>query len=258
MLPVLFSFGPVKLYSFGLMMVLAFLVSAYWVWKSTRGSSLGEERVLDAAVLTILGGLAGARILFVLSNPQIFMEDLWQALAVFKGGLSFWGAIIGGMVVLAIIARRYRYPVMQFLDLAAPATAIGASIGYIGAFLGGSSYGAVTGLSWGVEMVGLTGKRHPSQLLEALLQVVILVVLLRLRKTQPFSGFLALSYLGIYSFGRFVLELLRGDRTQMWGPFSQAQVICLVVFIISFGLIYLNVARLQGRWGVNFARVLRR
>jgi len=258
MLPVILSVGPVRLYSFGLFLVIAFVVAGYWVWKSSRGSSLGEEKILDAVVLTVIGGLLGARMLFVLSNPQVFLEDPWQILAIFRGGLSFWGGIFGGIVALVIVARRYHYPVMQFLDLAAPATTIGAAIGYVGAFLGGSAYGTITSASWGVSMVGLAGRRYPSQILEALLQLSILVVLLRFRKTQPFSGFLALSYLSLYSVGRFVLEFWRGDRTQMWGPFSQAQIISLLVLVVSFGLIYLNMARLQGRWSVNFARILRR
>jgi phosphatidylglycerol:prolipoprotein diacylglycerol transferase len=258
MFPVIFSFGSIRLYSFGFFLALAFMVSGYWVWKSTRGSSLGEEKVLDAVVLTIVGGFLGARLLFVLSNPQFFLEDPWQILAVFKGGLSFWGGLLGGMVAVVIIARRYHYPAMQFLDLAAPATAVGAAIGYVGAFFGGSSYGAVTSLSWGITMVGLPGKRQPSQLLEALFEVVILVVLLRLRRAQPFSGFLALSYLSVYSGGRFVFEILRGDRTEMWGPLSQAQVVSMIVFAVSFGLIYLNIVRLQGRWVINLARINRR
>lgn len=258
MLPVLISIGSFHLYSFGFFLVVAFLVSAYWVWKSTRGSSLNDEKVLDAVALAIVGGIIGARLLYVFSNPQVYLEDPWQILAVFRGGLSFWGAVIGGIVAIALVARRYNYPVMQFLDLAAAATAIGAAIGYVGAFLGGSAYGAVTHLAWGVTMVGLPGKRNPSQLLEAAFQIILLVIILRLRRRQPFSGFLALSYLCLYSIGRFLLEFLRGDQTHMWVGLSQAQVICLPVFLICFGLIYLNLARLQGRWSVNFAKLVRR
>src|SRR5437660_9893389 len=184
MLPVILSVGPVRLYSFGLFLVIAFVVAGYWVWKSSRGSSLGEEKILDAVVLTVIGGLLGARMLFVLSNPQVFLEDPWQILAIFRGGLSFWGGIFGGIVALVIVARRYHYPVMQFLDLAAPATTIGAAIGYVGAFLGGSAYGTITSASWGVAMVGLAGRRYPSQILEALLQLSILVVLIVLAQTQ--------------------------------------------------------------------------
>lgn len=256
MLPVITTIGPLTIYSFGLLLGIGLLAGTYYVWKHGRAASLPEERLLDGVLVTVVGGLVGARILYVLSNLGLYTEDLVSAAAFWKGGLSWWGAILGGVLTILFLSRKFRWPAGQMFDLAAPAVALGAFFGYIGAFLNGSSYGGETDFIWGVREQGLSGLRHPSQLLEAGLQALILVILLRFRKRAPFAGFLALNYLILYSIGRFVLEFFRGDQTHLLGPFSQAHLISVIVGTICLLLLYLRLARLQGSWRVNIWKEL--
>lgn len=256
MLPVLITVGPFTIYSFGLLLGIGLISGTYYVWKHGRAASLPEERLLDAVLLCLLGGLIGARTLYVLSNFSLYAEDLLGTILFWKGGLSWWGAILGGGVTIFFLSRRFRWPAGQMFDLAAPAVAVGAFFGYIGALLQGSSYGGETEFIWGIRQQGLSGLRHPSQILEAGLQLAILIVLLRLRKRTPFAGFLALTYLILYSLGRFVLEFLRGDQTHLLGPFSQAHLISATAGTICLLLLYLRLARLQGSWRVNIWKEL--
>jgi len=257
MLPILFDIGPVTVYSFGLMLALGILFGVYYVWSHGRVASLPEEKLLDAAIITILAGLVGARLLYVLSNLSLYSDDPLSALAFWNGGLSFWGALIGGALAVRIVAGRFHWPAGSLYDLAAPGVALGSAFGYLGALLNGSAYGGETSFMWGLRLQGLTGLRHPSQVLEALLQLGLFLLLLRLRKRTPFAGFLALVYLLLYSIGRFLLEFLRGDQTHLAGPFSQAHLTALLVGMISLALIYLRLARLQGSWRVDLSQVLR-
>jgi phosphatidylglycerol:prolipoprotein diacylglycerol transferase len=159
-------------------------------------------------------------------------------------------------VSIILLARRLHYPAGQLFDLAAPATALGAFFGYLGAFLNGSSYGAETNFFWGVPQVGLPGRHHPSQLLEAALQLGLFLLLTRLRPRVPFSGFLALVYLIVYSLGRFALEFLRGDGVSVVGPISEAHVISFLIGLAAGLLLYLRLARLQGSWRIDMRKIL--
>ncbi len=258
MYPVLFNIGPVSVYSFGLLLSIGLIFGVYYAWKQGRASNLAEEKLLDTSILVILGGLVGSRILYVWSNWPSFVDDLLAVPQFWKGGLSFWGALIGGVITILILSRRLHWPAGSLFDLAAPSVAIGASFGYVGALLNGSAFGAETTWAWGIRLQGLPGLRNPSQLLEAGLQLVLLLVLLRLRPRAPFAGFLALTYLTLYSIGRFGLEFLRGDATLVLGRISQAQIFSLFVGTVSLLLLYLRLARLQGSWRVSIRRILAR
>lgn len=235
-------------------MALGLLVGTYYVWREGRRTGLTDEKVLDAALLVIAGGLIGARVLYVLSNLPFFLEEPGSAFAFWQGGLSFWGALVGGIMTIFISAKKIGWPLGAMLDVAAPALALGSFFGYIGALLGGSSYGGETSLPWGVRVEGLPGLHHPSQLLEALVQLGLFWLLLRLRSKGPFSGYLALVYLVLYSIARFGLEFLRGDQTHLVGPFSQAHLLSLLIGAGAAVLLYLRLARLQGSWRANFWR----
>lgn len=258
MFPILAYIGPLTIYSFGLFLGLGLLFGTYYVWKNGRAASLPEERLLDVTFLTITGGLVGARLLYVLSNLNLYSEESIGVLYFWQGGLSFWGAILGGVLTILIASRKFRWSSGQLFDLAAPAVALGSIFGYIGAFLNASAYGGETDFIWGIPQQGLVGARHPSQILEALLQLFIFVILLRFKRKSPFAGFLSLIYLVIYSLGRFILEFLRGDQTHLIGPFSQAHMISILVGTLSLLLIYLRLARIQGSWRVNIWKELAR
>lgn len=257
MIPTLLSIGPVSVYSYGLFLAIGLLVGVYYAWKRGVTSGITDERILDICFLAIIGGLIGSRIWYVASNWNFFVDDPVVALQFWNGGLSYFGALLGGLVTLLVLALRFKISYGQLADIVAPATAVGSIIGQLGAFLGGVAYGAQTSFFWGVPMQGLAGLRNPSQLLEAVLQLGILLFLLRIRKRVPFAGFLVLSYLLLYALGRFGLEFLRGDQTRGLGPFSQAHLASLLLGVVALMLIYLKLARLRGSWHIDFGKLVR-
>lgn len=170
MLPVLFSFGTIPVSSYGIFLVLGFLLGVFLVWRLARAWDMDEEKVLDLTLLTLIGGLAGARIYFVLENFQVFSQQLFWILAFYKyPGFSFWGGIIGGALTLYFFSKKKRDSFLQLLDIASVGLVGALVLSDLGCFLGGCAVGIASNLFFSVNMVGELGKRFPVQILEGIL-----------------------------------------------------------------------------------------
>lgn len=161
--------------SFGVFLALGFLVGIFLIWRLSRAWDLDEEKVLDLTLLTFLGGLAGARLYFVLENLSIFATNIFRAILINKyPGFSFWGAILGGWLTLYFLARKKRLDFWQLGDIAAVGFLASYILTDLGCFLGGCEIGVRSNLL-AVNMVGHLGKRFPVQILEAVLLVFALL-----------------------------------------------------------------------------------
>ncbi|MCR4306115.1 MAG: prolipoprotein diacylglyceryl transferase, partial [Candidatus Daviesbacteria bacterium] len=170
MIPVLFSIGSLSVSSFGVFLVLGFLLGMFLVWRLSRAWDLDEEKTLDLTLLTFIGGIVGARLYFVLENLQIFFVSPFNLILINKvPGLSFWGGILGGWLTLYYFARRKRLDFWQLADIAFVGILGGMVLSNLGCFLGGCNVGSPTNSILGVSMVGALGKRWPVQLIEAIL-----------------------------------------------------------------------------------------
>ncbi|TSC86865.1 MAG: Uncharacterized protein G01um10147_740 [Microgenomates group bacterium Gr01-1014_7] len=170
MFPVLFSLGNLSVSSFGVFLALGFLLGIFLIWRLARAWDLDEEKVLDLTLLTLIGGLIGARIYFVLENFQFFSQHLFGILVIYKyPGFSFWGGIIGGVLTLYFLVRKKKDNFLQALDIASVGVVGALVLSDLGCFLGGCGVGAPNNLFFSVNMVGVLGKRFPVQVLEALL-----------------------------------------------------------------------------------------
>jgi phosphatidylglycerol---prolipoprotein diacylglyceryl transferase len=174
MFPVLFSLGPISFSSFGLLLCLGFLFGSFLIWRLARAWELSEEKILDLSLLTFFGGLFGARVYFVLFNLSQF-DSFYKAMLITKyPGLSFWGALIGGLLGLILFSKRLRFNFWQVGDLAAIGLLGGMILGDIGCFLGGCDVGVRSNLFLATEVVGVIDQRLPISLIEALLLIYIL------------------------------------------------------------------------------------
>jgi len=212
MFPVLFRIGSFELTSFGAMMAVAALVGV-WIFRQELRRSTLPESAVDAAVAGVLGGLVGAKLLWVIEHRH---EEPFTQLLFSRGGLSWFGGLVGGIVAgLTVMAWR-RLPVIRVLSAATPALAIGHAIGRIGCFLVGDDYGRPTSLPWAVAFPqGLppTVERvHPTQLYEAMVLVPIAWMLFRLRRERADDRFVLGCYLVVTSVVRFLIEFIRVNQ----------------------------------------------
>lgn len=234
MYPTLVRIGDFELTTFGALVAIAALV-ALWIFhrELTRGSL--PESGTDAALLGVLGGLAGAKLIWAIE----FRHDApFLSLLFSRGGLSWFGGFLGGVGVGLWALRRRNIPIVPALSAAAPALAIGHAIGRIGCFLVGDDYGRPTNLPWGVAFPkGLpptTVPVHPTQLYEAAGLAVIAWLLIRWRRRGVADAAVFARYLVLAGSLRFAIEFVRVNA-HVAGPLTLAQLFSMA--IITAGLL---------------------
>lgn len=213
--PLALELGPVQIHWYGLMYLIGF-AAAWWLgnYRARKPSSgWTEQQVSDlvfwGAVGVILGGRAGYVLFY---NFDYFLQDPLWLFAVWQGGMSFHGGLLGVLVVLAVFAHRNRKSFFEIGDFVAPLVPIGLGAGRLGNFIGGEVWGRATDVPWAVifPRAGDNLPRHPSQLYEMLLEGVVLFALLWWYSAKPRPR-MAVSGLFLLGYGSFrsLVELVR-------------------------------------------------
>lgn len=153
MIPVLFEIGPLKVYSYGLMLGIAFLVGSYFVSLEVRrkfeGKIDGGRLASTITIIAIVFGIVGAKILFLIEHWDMFLRDpVGEAFS--PGGLTWYGGFVLAIAVLVFHLRRRKIPILKVLDTLSLALMIGYGVGRLGChFSGDGDYGFPTSLPWG-------------------------------------------------------------------------------------------------------------
>jgi len=217
--PILFEFSGIKIYAYGVLMALAYLLGFALIVYRARQANDNPDDYLEAAIWYIIAGIGGARLFYFIWYPQVFFNDPLGSLFS-QGGLVWYGGVIGVMMATLVFVRLKKLTLGHFGDIVAPAAALGLAIGRIGCLLAGCCYGAVCDLPWAIhyphshETQGLPV--HPAPLYETVLMLLVTVWLLKIDKNKPFEGFTLWWFFILASLVRFGLEYLRGDRL-VWG-----------------------------------------
>lgn len=240
MYPVLFRIGGFEITSFGVMVAVAALVGLWLLGRELARSGLPAEAA-DAGVIGLIGGLLGAKLVWVVEHMG---QEPVSSLLFSRGGLSWYGGMLGGIGAgIAYIVIR-RWPVVPILAAATPALAFGHLLGRIGCFLVGDDYGKPTDLPWGVAFPqGLpptTERVHPTQLYEAAALGVIGWLLIRWRREGVPDGIVLGRYLVAVGTVRFFIEFIRVNERVAFGM-TVAQFLSLAV--IAAGVMVLAVHR---------------
>jgi phosphatidylglycerol---prolipoprotein diacylglyceryl transferase len=209
MYPVLVRIGSFEITSFGVMVALGAALGILVLRRELIRSGIDGAKGVDAALVGVLGGLAGAKLLYVAEH---WAEPLSSTLFS-RGGMSWYGGLTGGVLAgLAMVAWQ-RLPLMTVLSAAAPALTLGHAIGRIGCFLVGDDYGRPTALPWGIAFPeGLpptTDRVHPTQIYEALALGVLTIGLIWLRRRGGRDRAVVGGYLVAAGTLRFLIELVR-------------------------------------------------
>lgn len=227
--PVAFHLGPLPIRWYALSFIATFLLGRWYLQRLLRepDAPMAPAAVDDLLVYVALGVIGGGRLGYAtFYRPELWVHPLELA-QLWQGGMSFHGGLIGLLIALALFSRRFDVPPLRLLDYVGCATPFGTILVRLANFVNGELWGRPTELPWGMVFPG-TGDglpRHPSQLYEALLEGVVLMVLLiwlfwrtDLRH-QP--GRLAGAGLAWYAIARFLLEWVRqpdaGLEHLSWG-----------------------------------------
>jgi len=234
--PVLFRIGSFDITSFGVMVALGALAGLLVFRNELRRANL-PDAAIDAAVYGLVGGLVGAKLLYVFEHLH---ESSFWALALDRGGMSWFGGFVGGVLAGLLMIRMKRWPTLAVLAAATPALAVGQMLGRIGCFLVGDDYGRATSLPWGVAFPqGLppTMERvHPTQLYEAAFLALLGWILVRWRRRGVADRVVLGRYLVLAGAFRFALEFVRVN-VRVEGPFTVAHFFALLVVIVGVAVL---------------------
>jgi len=258
--------GPLTIPTFGLMVATGLLVAAYLLQadfdrrrerfvKSGFLESGGKPSQHDEGFLIIgiagLAGLVGARLYHVLESPRELMAD--PSVLISRFGFAWFGGFLGGFVALLFLARHYKIPTLEFMDLCSPAAAVGYAIGRIGCLLSGDGdYGRPTSWSWPWGMAFPHGvvpttetcvqwgrsadcRVYPTPIYEFFIWIAIAVFLWRMGKKAVsgarLSGEIFCGYLILTGVARFLIEFIRINPRSFFGM-SNAQAASLLSVVI--------------------------
>jgi phosphatidylglycerol:prolipoprotein diacylglycerol transferase len=244
--PVLIEIGPISIRYYGLMYVLGIIIAIFLVRSEVRRKGLGltEDEQTNLLLGTVLAGIIGARLYYVVFNWSYYRQFPWEIPAVWRGGLAIHGGVLGGLGAVFWFARRHALPLLRLTDVLAPPLILGQALGRFGNFMNGDAHGTPTTLPWGVVFAPNTpaGAQfpnlplHPTMLYEMAINLGIFVYLWSTRRRPAKDGYTTMRYLLLYSLGRFGVEFLRADS--LWfGPFRAAQLVSLVLIVLSATLI---------------------
>jgi phosphatidylglycerol:prolipoprotein diacylglycerol transferase len=221
MYPILFRIGSVEITSFGVLVAIAALVGVSIFQRQLRRSGLPDS-ASDAAFAGLIGGFAGAKLLWVAEH--LGTEPV-RDLILSRGGMSWFGGFAGGLGAGIALMLIRRLPIVRVLSAATPALAVGHAIGRIGCFLVGDDYGHPSALPWAVAFPDgyppTDVRVHPTQIYEALALVPVAWLLFRWRREGRTDRFVLGAYLVLAGSVRFAIEFLRAD-VHVLGPFSVA------------------------------------
>ena len=223
------------------MLVAVAALVGLWLFDRERRWSGLPDQALDAAMAGIVGGLAGAKLVWAVEHAG--RQGPFLDLLLSRGGLSWFGGFAGGLAAGLALLRRRRIPIVPVLATATPALAIAHAIGRVGCFLVGDDYGVPSDFPWAVAFPeGLpptTIPVHPTQLYEMLALLPLAWVLVRWRRQRRRDRFVLGWYLVVAGAVRFLVEFLR-MRELLVGPFALAHVLALVAVSVGALLLVKN------------------
>ncbi|MBX2860249.1 MAG: prolipoprotein diacylglyceryl transferase [Vampirovibrio sp.] len=244
--PILVELGGITLYSFGLMMALAFLAAFFWTLKRAKAAGEDETLYITGVCWLIFMSLLGARLFYFVYFPQPFLADPLGSL-LSSGGLVWYGGMIAFSLTLVLFTRLNGLSVFKFSDIVVPPAALGLAIGRIGCFLAGCCYGGpcdVTLLPWAVQYPAGHETHplwvHPAPLYATAAVLTILPILLWVDRHKKVNGETSWWFVVLYGIARFLLEYARGDRL-IWlegMDLSASQVISFVGVLLGVGMLW--------------------
>lgn len=241
--PVAFYIGPLPIFWYGIIMTVAMITGAALAYRLAAKSHIDPEHMLNLFILIIPAAIIGARLYYVLFRWEDYSYNLLEVFAVRHGGLAIHGGLLAGILAGYFYVRRHRLNFWQMGDIFAPCVILGQAIGRWGNFINQEAFGGPVSREFISRFPAFIQKQmfiggqyyHPAFLYESLWNLLVFIFLMLLRKRAQFHGQILLSYLALYSAGRFFIEGLRTDSL-MLGQFRVAQLVSLILIAAAMAL----------------------
>jgi phosphatidylglycerol:prolipoprotein diacylglycerol transferase len=233
--PIIAKIGPFTIYSYGMMVAIAFLFGIFIARREAVRKNIRPDLVYDLGFYLLIGSIIGARIYYILFfDLKVFLGDPVSIFKVWQGGLAIHGGIFGGIIAGIIFAKIRKISFWTLADLIAPSVILGQAIGRIGCFLNGCCFGMPMARHFfGAEC-------HPTQIYELILDFAGFLLLWSLRKKVKFAGGLFLLYLMTYGVIRIIVSRFRADNVYLWNTALTLADLTSMAMLITAMILYIK------------------
>lgn len=245
--PILATIGPfeIRYYSFAYILGAIFTYFILAKLAEERKLGLSKQDIMDFVAYTLLSIVIFSRVFYVIIyNFGFFISNPLEVFALWHGGLSFHGGLFGAIIAGIWFARKKKISFWKLADISVIPVVIALFLGRIGNFINGELYGRITSVPWAVKFKGVDGFRHPSQLYEALKNLLMFAVLWKFRNKKLKEGVLFSLFIVMYGALRFFIEFFRQPDEQIGFVLfnlSMGQMLCIVMLAIGIPMLaYFN------------------
>jgi phosphatidylglycerol---prolipoprotein diacylglyceryl transferase len=262
MIPKLFEIGPFTVYSYGLMLGIAFIVASYLLTKELERRKIDPNISTEITLAAIIFGVIGAKLFSIFENIDAFLSNpIGEIFS--PGGLTFYGGLILATLAIIVVIKRKKIPFLVLSDAASPSLALGYGIGRIGCHLAGDGdYGLPTNLPWGTNyengtvppsyafrgseiaksypggVVPDNTPMHPTPVYEFIGAVIMFLILYYFNRKKGWpDGKVFMYYMILTGVARFLVETIRLNPRYILGM-SQAQIISVLLFVVGCAGVY--------------------
>lgn len=248
MQPIAFQLGPLTVHWFGVCIALAFLAGLWTATKRAPLAGITGEHIADLVVpWLLLGGIVGARVMFIGTywQDEFVGKPWWEIFMIQRGGLVFYGGLIGSSLAVIIFARIKKLALWKLADILAPSIALGSLFGRIGCLLNGCCFGRACDRPWAIQFPDTHATHgmpvHPTQIYDALLNLALYLGLAWVfRHRRKFDGQIFALYLGCYAITRSTVEFFRGDYSDahLRNGLTPAHILSIGIFVAGMVLFF--------------------
>lgn len=211
---------------YGVLIATGMLIGIALAVREAKRVGISEDDVLNIAIIAIPVAIICARLYYVIFSWDYYSQNPGEIFNIRGGGLAIHGGLIGGILTGFIYAKVKKLDFFKTADAVMVGMPLAQAIGRWGNFINGEAHGGPTSLPWGIMVDGV--KVHPTFLYESIWDFgIFLFIMFYMRKKKTYEGEVIVSYITLYSIGRFFIEGLRTDSL-MFGPIRMAQFISLV------------------------------
>jgi phosphatidylglycerol:prolipoprotein diacylglycerol transferase len=239
------------IYWYGLLIASALILCLLLAMRQAKANQLTPDDIMDTFIAVIPLMIIFARLYYVLFEWDYYAKDWKLIFDTRHGGLGFYGGVIGGVIAVLLVTRIKKIKISKLLDFLAVYVPLGQAIGRWGNFFNQEAFGTNTRLPWGMYSNGTeaflktvsgtdpASPVHPTFLYEFAANILIFVILLKVRKRNKYPFSVMLWYLLLYGFVRFFVEGIRTDSLYIPGTqlrisqiISALMVICSIILMI--------------------------